>query len=547
MGSRFHGGGMERSSRGDADERAADNTAKAIEPSGKGEIGGGETHEKTEPYGNGITNCELPEKGEKLDWMTKEVVEGEDTEVDAHFIDFQEAHWGESPQGLEQKREIVDKSLEMGKKPYREAAEIAGMDKDLDTFSDHTDRRHVKQVIEKSVERNDYYRQLCEAHPEIWEDTFSKDTSENTLIFAAALHDTGMAGEVSKGDDAVEAYRKRVANEDQAVQSTGVAIRKTHSCEGAMYALSQRENVETMNRKLREVATEDSPADEINVDEAAMIIALHSKSAEMGENSATVKDTSDTTAMLKYAEELKSVSAQHSLEFHDDFLYKVDESGARVPDMDAIRRISTEVSALREGDAFRPASEVQVTQSGKAVVIDATKFNPDATDIGEELANVEVAFYNLNGTEAETRRLGSEASAAEPNSNNVLRGKAYAVGEKNISDIRGGEVGRDGDLVTDVYLHDGNTCPLATGFAINERVKETASINSDKLSHMVYRIHSEAPMDARSCQRMERMIEEPVFRQMEIAEAEDVDEVEEETVNVRDVKEKRDRIRIEFV
>lgn len=508
--------------------------------------------EKTEaprevPEAERISNGELPAPGRKLEGMTAESVEAGNEAVERHFEEFQRKRW-ESPEVRERKREIVSDSLALGGEAYEAAGEIAREDAHLSRFSDHTDKRHVKQVIEKTLTERDRMEKLAREHPERWGDTLSDRTSENTLIFAAALHDTGMAGEIAGGEDPVERYERRreaLAAEAKAEgeapdpERAGAEIRKGHSCESAMFVLSRREQAEAMNEKIEAAAREGETPDKIDVDEAAMIVALHSKTARMGSEGVRVQDLSDREQMLRYAEQMKAVAAERGLEFRDDFLYRTDEAGARVPDEEALRRVATEAAALRLGDSYRPSSEVQITQGGEAMFIDATRVKPEARSLSEEMEGVRVGFFDEAGEEIPEKRLELGDHPEQEIS------KAYAVGEKNVADFTTGEVDESGDMRVDIELRDGNSCPHATSFVIGERVREAAGVDGDKLGSMVFRIHSRVEMDSEHREKLARLLETDADVACEKRAERPGDDGE--LVTDRSEEQRQNRIRIEFV
>lgn len=463
-----------------------------------------------------LSNGEFPRNGERLEEMTKENLEKENKRIEAEFQDYTQQRWGENPEELELKQKLIDQMLEESKEHYDNASRIAEKDAGIYRFSDHTQDRHVRQVVKGTLEQADQNAKLAEKCPEKWGNTFSTSYSENTLIFSAINHDVGMAGRVCDCEDAVEAYQERCeAHDPTASKTVGEEIRKEHSRESAMYILSQREAVEKMNRQIAENTPEGEMVDRINVDEAAMLAAMHSKSADMGNGS--VKDLTDHAQILAYAKGLKQTAQERGLEFNDDFLYKTNEKGEVVPDEDAIRRVATECAALRLGDAFRPSSDVQMTQSGKAVFVDVSDVDPGAKSLQEEMDGARVGFFEADGSENASMRLDkheamtveqlqkltpAEKKAMDEQHGKETTNKAYAVGEKNIRDITPGEVDESGEMYSDFYLRDGNLCPHATAYVIGERVGESNSIGVQQRGDVVYRIHSEVPMTEEGKKRL---------------------------------------------
>lgn len=475
------------------DNKGMENT----EASTKSEISEGE--KKT---GSEVSNGDLESQKGEVAEMKSEVVEKENAAIEKHFQDFQETRWKDAPEKLELKKEIISKSMDMAHEHHVSAMEIAKLDDSLKNYSDHTDLRHSKQVVEKTLEQMDQYKQLVQEHPEKWKDTLSADCSENTLILAASLHDVGMAGNVVENENPLEAYEARVkVNDDVKDGTVGEQIRKSHSMESSMFVLSKRDEIETINDDIRANAKDGEDPDLINADEAAMIIALHSKSAKLGAEKIQAKDLSDHEQLMHYAQELKFTASQHGLEFKDDFLYTTDEQGERVPDKAALTRLSTEAAALRLGDSFRPSSDVQITQSGRAVFVDATKVADKTESLDEEMKGVEVGFFTEEGLEDKEMRLSLNSDKSETIS------KAYAVGEKNIADIKSGVVDSSGDLQTDIFLRDGNVCPRATAFVIHQRMGESESINSQKKGDMLYRIHSSETITVENRETIRRELE----------------------------------------
>ena len=159
---------------------------------------------------------------------------------------------------------------------------------------------------------------------------------------------------------------------------------------------------------------------------------------------------------------------------------------------------------MRQGDSFRPASEIQVTQSGLAMMIEVSPEAKSAQSIDEEMKAVRLAYYDETGAERTDMRIDESNSG---NTDSAFRSKVYAAGEKNLADIKSGEIRDDGSLCTDVYLVDGNFCPFATGNQISERMREAASLDNDMTGRMVYRIHSETPISEDSKDKMRREIE----------------------------------------
>ena len=473
--------------------RESDEVKTTGEAKGKKELG-----EKVSS--SRVGNGELPEIGETCEEMKRESLERENEKIEAHFSDFQRERWGESKEVLEQKQALIHETHVLSHRAYEDAGQIAKQDEHLRTFSDHRDERHTKQVVEKTLLQLDQYKEMAEKNPEKWGDVIETKASENTVIFAAMLHDTGMAGNLTEGIDPKESYEQRRAEHpDPESGAVGEAIRKVHSCESAMFILSQRDRAEALNRKLEEGMPEGQTGDRINVDEAAMITALHSKSASLGESKARAMDLSDREKLLAYAGELKQVATQHGLEFDDGFLYKEGENGQRVPDEEALKRVATEAAALRMGDSFRPSSDVQVAQSGRAVFIDCSEIKPIANDRAEEMAEVRLGYFDENGKEIPELRV-------ERGEGNVDV-MSYAVGEHNIRDISPGEVDESGDMRTDICLRDGNCCPCATAFVINERIKEAASLSGERKGDMVFHIHSEVPMDDEVREKLQSQLE----------------------------------------
>ena len=475
------------------DNRRMENT----ETSAKSEIIEGEKKTTSE-----VSNGDLESQKGEVAEMKIEVVEKENAAIEKHFQDFQENRWKDDIEKLELKKDIISKSMDMAHEHHGSAMEIAKLDDALKNYSDHTDIRHSKQVVEKSLEQMDQFKQLVQEHPEKWMDTLSANCSENTLILAASLHDVGMAGNVVKNANPLETYEARVkVNDDVKDGTVGEQIRKSHSLESSMFVLSKRDEIETINDDIRANARDGEDIDLINADEAAMIIALHSKSAKLGAEKIQARDLSDHTQLLHYAQELKTSAAQHGVEFKDDFLYTTDEQGERVPDKAALIRLSTEAAALRLGDSFRPSSDVQITQSGRAVFVDATKAADKTESLDDEMKGVEVGFFTENGMEDKEMRLVLNSDKSE------TIGKAYAVGEKNIADIKSGAVDSSGDLRTDIFLRDGNVCPRATAFVIHERMGESGSINGQKKGDMLYRIHSSETITAENRETIRRELE----------------------------------------
>ena len=257
-----------------ADNKGMENT----EISTKSESNEGEKKTASE-----VSNGDLESQKGEVAEMKSEVVEKENAAIEKHFQDFQENRWKDTPEKLEQKKEIISKSMDMAHESHVSAMEIAKLDDKLKNYSDHTDLRHSKQVVEKTLEQMDQYKQLVQEHPEKWQDTLSANCSENTLILAASLHDVGMAGNVVENENPVEAYKARVkANDDVKDGIVGEQIRKSHSVESSMFVLSKRDEIETINDDIRANTKDGEEPDLINADEAALIVALHSKSAKLG-------------------------------------------------------------------------------------------------------------------------------------------------------------------------------------------------------------------------------------------------------------------------
>ena len=294
-------------------------------------------------------------------------------------------------------------------------------------------------------------------------------------------------------------------------KAVGEQIRSKHSIEGALSVLSKREEFDKMNDQIRARCKEGEEPDLINPDEAALLIALHSKNAEISDGTQgddgkgmKVADLSNTEEILQYAAEMKKIAGERGLQFEDGFLYKEGENGERVVDEEAIRRVRTEAAALRQGDSFRPASEIQVTQSCLAMVIEVSDEARNAQSIDEEMKAVRLAYYDETGAERTDMRIDENNSE---NADGKFRSKVYAAGEKNLADIKSGEIRDDGRLCTDVYLVDGNFCPFATGNQISERMREAASLDNGMTDRMVYRIHSETEISEDSKNKMQREIE----------------------------------------
>ncbi|MBE5767647.1 MAG: hypothetical protein E7335_10920 [Clostridiales bacterium] len=500
--------GIEKASSADGAKAAANkasaneissNSANALERKGE------KAQENTEKAA--LSNKEIPRSGEKVTELNREILEKENQRIKSDFETFAREHWQEE---AEVKLQLINAALEQAEECYSKVELIAEQDEHLYQYSDHTPNRHIRQVVEKLIRQLEQLKQAAAEHPETWANTFSNFKGENTLIYAGVMHDVGMAGSADDRSDFLKAYSDRCAAHDPTSKDTvGDIIRKNHSGESAMYILSQRENIQKLNAQIQEKTPVGEKADLINADEAALLVALHSKSANMG--GGTVLDLSDHQKILDYTKGLKEKAAKRGLEFNDDFLYTIDsQTGERVANEEAILRVATEAMALRLGDSFRPSSDVQLTQSGKAVHIDVSKVDKNATNLEAEMNGAVVSFYNENGIEETSHRLDIQEELSQEEwdklseiDKETLRNvhsrktmsKAFAVGEKNILDMNPGAIANDnGTIYTDVYLRDGNLCPCATAFAIGERFGESNTGNMKLRDHMCYRIHSLEPI-----------------------------------------------------
>lgn len=459
-----------------------------------------------------VSNGKLPEFGAKLEQEKLDTVRAEKVKAKEKFEDFQNKRWEDS-EVREQKKQVISGCMEMTEKSYDAAREIAAKDEKLRTFSNHLQDVHIPQVTEKTLAQMDQYKEAREKNPEEWDGVLSEKCSENTVIAACVCHDVGMAGRISEGKEPVKEYEARREQCAIGEPTAGEQIRKEHSVESAMYILSKHDEFDKMNEKIQSETKEGEKADLINTDEAAMIVALHSKSAEVKpsatdevkeEKGVSVQNLASEEEILQYAEALKGAAEEHGQRFDDSFLYKEGENGERVVDQEAICRVRTEATALRQGDSFREAAEIQTTQSGYAMLIEVSDKAEKANDINEEMDAVNLAYFDRDGIEQKDMRLDEEHGEKTVE---TFKTKVYAAGEKNINDIRPGEVRNDGSICTDVYLKDGNFCPRATGRQIGERMRESASLDNGKTDKMVYRIHSETNFSEKAKTNLQMEIE----------------------------------------
>jgi len=262
-----------------------------------------------------------------------------------------------SPEKAKEMRELLERTQDTTRPIYESSKEVAEKAEAIRDYSEHN-MAHIVEVAESALAGTEAMHEYEEAKGAAEE----AKVRDDVVLSAALWHDTGMAGKPAD----LEAVKS-----DPDAQLDGNRIRSGHSFESAQRVLENQDSFSSQAEAL----------------EVAWVACMHSKS-----NSEVRNMSSDVDMMTA----INRVKSEYETGHPDgekldlSCFGEVNEKGELVSITDSVRtRINNETLLLRVADAQRPASDVQVTMTGREMHTEKTRYEDTS---GFELSAEEEAM-----------------------------------------------------------------------------------------------------------------------------------------------------------
>jgi hypothetical protein len=274
--------------------------------------------------------------------------------------------------------------------------------------------------------------------------------SSETMDAAAAFHDTGMDANLSTR---FEPWFMRAFKGNMPEMGADEKPRAKHAVSSALRILNHRDDLSAMG---------------VNVDQAAFLINLHSKTGYL-EGEKRDLSRSDFKDIKLAAENFRTVCKRMDVAWDDSWLYKEDGT----PDEEVLRKTALSASILRLADANRDGLNLYAQKGvgysfANKEVCKGRDPILDEKEMYREIEGMSIAYDY--GDHHEELRLDSETATGKQIAE-MNRTRAIVFGESNVDLMETGAA-KGGKLIYRFTVNDPEIGIGCTAHAIQERLDE---------------------------------------------------------------------------